>query len=68
MITTVAGGVEFGSIDGGVPATTAVMVPDGVALDGSGNLYIADADSNNTVIWQVNLSTGLIYNLSLIHI
>jgi len=64
MITTVAGGVEFGSIDGGVPATTAVMVPDGVALDGSGNLYIADADSNNTVIWQVNLSTGLIYNFA----
>jgi uncharacterized protein (TIGR03437 family) len=64
IITTIAGGVDYGSIDGGVPATLAVMLPQGVALDGSSNLYIADDDSNNTVIWQVNLATGLIYNFA----
>ncbi len=61
MITTIAGGITFGSVDGGVPATTAIMIPSGVALDGSGSLYISDTDLNNTVLWRVDLSSGIIY-------
>jgi uncharacterized protein (TIGR03437 family) len=63
-ITTVAGGVEFGSIADGVPAITAVMEPNGVALDASGNLFISDANLNHTVIHRVDLSTGLIYTVA----
>ncbi len=48
MMTALAGGVFYGSIDDGVPATTAVMLPDGIALDGNGSLYIADANANHT--------------------
>src|SRR5208282_1654899 len=41
------------------PATAAELnVPNEVALDASGNLYIADSDNN--VIRDVNLGTGLI--------
>ncbi len=64
MMTDFAGGVQYGSIADGVAATMAVMVPDGVAFDGSGNLYISDANSNNNVVRRVDLSTGLIYTLA----
>ncbi len=64
MMTNFAGGVTYGSIADGVPATTAVMDPDGVAFDPSGNLYISDANGYNTVIRRVDLSTGLIYNVA----
>jgi uncharacterized protein (TIGR03437 family) len=64
VITTIAGGINYGSIDGGVPATMVIMVPDGVALDGSGNLYISDDDLNNTVIWRLDLSTDLIFTVA----
>jgi uncharacterized protein (TIGR03437 family) len=64
MITTVAGGVQFGSVGDGVLATTAVMIPAALALDGSGNLYISDDNVNNTVIRRVDLSNDLIYTLA----
>jgi uncharacterized protein (TIGR03437 family) len=47
VITTVAGGGSNGLGDGG-PATSAQLGgPGGVAVDGSGNLYIADTDNNS---------------------
>jgi uncharacterized protein (TIGR03437 family) len=64
MMTAFAGGVAYGSIADGVPATTAVMDPDGLAYDGSGNLYISDENANNTVVRRVDLSTGLIYTVA----
>ncbi len=63
MITTIAG-TDFGIYDDGVPATQAVMIPSGLALDGSGSLYISDDDLNHTVIRRVDLSTGLIYTVA----
>src|SRR5579863_1774205 len=61
--TVVAGGVPTGTFSDGVPATTAVMAPDGVAI-ASGSLYISDANIYNSVIHRVDLSTGLIYTLA----
>jgi uncharacterized protein (TIGR03437 family) len=64
MMTAFAGGVQFGSIASAIPATTAVMVPYGVAFDPSGNVYISDGNLNNTVVRRVDLSTGLIYTVA----
>jgi hypothetical protein len=61
-ITTVAGGGTTGLGDGG-PATLAQLgYPEGVALDGSGNLYIAD--SGNGRIRVVDAATGTISTLA----
>ncbi len=59
IITTVAGnGTQGYSGDGG-PATGAQLnVPDAVAVDASGNIYIAD--SNNSAIRKVTVGTGII--------
>ncbi len=58
-ITTVAGDGSAGYDAAATVATaTALNVPGGVALDGAGNLYIAD--TNNNVIREVNLRTGTI--------
>jgi trimeric autotransporter adhesin len=43
VITTVAGNGSYGLGGDGGPATSAPVIPNGVALDGSGNLFIADA-------------------------
>ena len=52
-ITTVAGNGSIGYFgDSGPAATARLNHPNGVAVDGSGNLYIAD--SNNNVIRQVS--------------
>ena len=58
-VTIVAGdGTQNYSGDGG-PATAAELSsPDGLALDGSGDLFIADTDNN--AIREVNLQTGII--------
>jgi len=58
-ITTIAGtGAEGFSGDNG-PATEARLArPSAVALDGSGNLYIAD--TNNSRVRKLNLATGVI--------
>ncbi len=43
IITTVAGNGSIGFSGDGGPATSAGVSPTGVAVDGAGNLYIADA-------------------------
>lgn len=58
-ITTVAGDGTAGYDKTATVATsTSLDVPGGVAIDGAGNLYIAD--TNNNVIRAVNLLTGSI--------
>jgi len=58
-ITTVAGDGSAGyDATATVATNTSLSVPAGVALDGAGNLYIAD--TNNNVIREVNLRTGAI--------
>ena len=61
LLTTVAGNYLSGSGysgDGGLATSAQLYAPDGLAFDGSGNLYIAD-DGNN-VIRKVTASTGII--------
>ena len=58
-ISTVAGTGMYGSGGDGSAATSArLSFPEGVALDGSGNLYIAD--SGNHRIRKVDATTGII--------
>jgi hypothetical protein len=58
-IYTIAGGGASGLGDGG-PATAAQLnTPDGVAVDGAGNVLIADTDDNR--IRVVAASTGTFY-------
>jgi uncharacterized repeat protein (TIGR01451 family) len=58
-ITTVAGNGDFGpSGDGGPAISAALNGPSGLALDGSGNLYIADTRSGR--IRRISIATGVI--------
>ena len=58
IITTVAGGGEFGFLGDGGPAGQAwVNLPSDVVVDGSGNLYIA---TGNNRIRKVDAVTGII--------
>ena len=59
LISTVAGNGISGNIGDGGPAISAEMSgPSGLALDGAGNLYIAD--SGNNAIRRVDAVTGVI--------
>jgi sugar lactone lactonase YvrE len=59
VITTVAGNPAATSLGDGGPATSAgLYAPTGVAVDGAGNLYIAD--SQNNLIRRVDAVSGLI--------
>jgi len=59
IITTVAGNGSGGySGDGGAATSAKLNAPDGVAVDSSGNIYIADV--NNDVVREVLASTGVI--------
>ena len=58
-ITTVAGnGINGSSGDGGPATSASLSAPLGVALDSSGNLFIADSYNNR--IRKVDVVTGLI--------
>jgi uncharacterized protein (TIGR03437 family) len=47
IITTVAGGANEGfSGDGGLAVNASINIPSDVAVDGAGNMYIADAGNN----------------------
>src|SRR5437879_547854 len=59
IITTVAGNGMFGFSGDGGPATSAeLLVPTGVSVDSSGNLFIADTE--NARIRRVDATTGII--------
>ena len=59
VISTVAGnGTSSYSGDGGQATAAGLPFPEGVAVDGSGNLYIADRYSNR--IRKITASTGVI--------
>lgn len=59
IITTVAGNGAYGFSGDDGPATSAELAgPGGVAVDSSGNLFIADSGNNR--IREVNLATGVI--------
>jgi trimeric autotransporter adhesin len=59
IITTVAGsGLEGYSGDGGLATSAGLYYPKGVAIDASGNIYIADTDNNR--IRMVTKTTGII--------
>src|ERR1035437_263632 len=59
IITTIAGIDSSGySGDGGPAKSAKLSYPEGIALDTSGNLYIAD--TQNSVIRKVNHLTGII--------
>jgi sugar lactone lactonase YvrE len=59
IITTIAGTGAAGYNADGIVATTAKLNgPTGVAIDGSGNVYIADSDNNR--VRKLMLSTGII--------
>ena len=58
MISTVAGsGIQGFSGDGGLATAAAIDSPGGLAVDGAGNLYIADTHNQRV---RVVASTGLI--------
>ncbi len=59
VITTVAGSYGYGYAGDNGPATAASLaMPQAVAVDGSGNIYISD--TNNSSIRKVDATTGLI--------
>jgi trimeric autotransporter adhesin len=58
IITTVAGNGSFGYSGEGGAATSAQISPTAVAVDASGNIYIADGVEN--IILKVSASTGII--------
>jgi len=64
IITTIAGSTTapgFGG-DGGQATLALMNLPRGIALDGAGNLYIADMSNNR--IREVNAATGIITTIA----
>src|SRR5262249_35940873 len=62
-ITTIAGNGNMGSSGNGGPASAAILAnPEGVAVDHTGNVYIADTD--NDVIRRIDASTGIIKTIA----
>ena len=63
IITTIAGTGTFGySGDNGYPTSAQLHYPFGIALDGPGNVYIADTGNNR--IRKVTVSTSIITTIA----
>lgn len=63
VITTVVGnGTQGFAGDGGPPTSANLSTPFGVAVDGAGNLYVADTGNNR--IRKVTIATGTITTLA----
>ncbi|HEX9200203.1 MAG TPA: hypothetical protein VF865_11635, partial [Acidobacteriaceae bacterium] len=63
FIATVAGnGVEGFAGDGGLATTASIDSPNGLAMDGAGNLFIAD--THNGRVREVSAATGLISSVA----
>jgi trimeric autotransporter adhesin len=62
IITTVAGGAQGFSGDGGQATAAAFDDPDGVVVDDSGNIYIAD--QYNQRIRKITAKTGIINTIA----
>jgi len=63
IISTIAGNGTVGySGDGGAATSAELTYPDGVAIDASGNVYIADVENN--VIRKVTAGTGIISTIA----
>jgi uncharacterized protein (TIGR03437 family) len=62
VITTVAGTGTAGYSGDGVATATQLNSPSGVAVDGSGNIYIADTGNNR--IRRIELSTGTLSTIA----
>ncbi|HVN06135.1 MAG TPA: choice-of-anchor D domain-containing protein [Bryobacteraceae bacterium] len=63
IITTIAGNGTAGYLGDGDPATDAELhTPNGVAVDSSGNVYIADY--NSCVVREVTAATGIISTIA----
>jgi uncharacterized protein (TIGR03437 family) len=59
VITTVAGGAQCCTLGDGGPATSAYIdIPYGVAVDAAGNIYIAQANSQNNLVRKVSAANG----------
>ncbi|MGD1070794.1 MAG: hypothetical protein ABSB15_11690 [Bryobacteraceae bacterium] len=59
IITTVAGGAQCCALGDGGKATSAYIdIPYGVAVDAAGNIYIAQANSQNNLIRKVTAANG----------
>lgn len=62
-INTIAGNGDYGFNSDNIPATKAQLaLPGGVAVDDSGNVYIADSDNNR--IRKVNATNGKITTIT----
>jgi sugar lactone lactonase YvrE len=66
VVTTLAGttteqGLENGNVSGGNPGAAVFSNPSGVAVDGNGNVYVAD--TTNSVIREIS-SAGLVTTLA----
>jgi sugar lactone lactonase YvrE len=62
VVTTLAGTAGMSGSTDGTGAAALFNGPEGVALDGAGNLYVAD--SGNNTIRQVVVSTGVVTTLA----
>ena len=63
MITTIAGNGSSGYSGDGVPAKqAAISQPDGLTMDGGGNIYFAD--SGNAIIRRIDAVSGIITTIA----